>query len=62
MFLKLTLMNGEKTFVNMSLVYEMRTEQYPDGKGSRLFVSTGGEGDAISVKESCEEIIYALGL
>lgn len=53
-FLKLTLTSGETTFVNMALVYEIRP-----GKelGSMLFISTGGDGDCITVTEGCETIL-----
>jgi len=52
-FLKLTLKNDEKTFVNMNMVCEMRKHE----DGARIFFqSTPGEYDFIEVKESCEEI------
>jgi len=53
-FLKLTLKNGEKTFVNMETVEEMRRR---DNLTFIYFAYVGGgEYDCIEVTESCEEI------
>lgn len=52
-FIKLTLNNGNFTFINMEHVYEMRREETG---GTVLYILAGG-GDSVRVKESINDII-----